>query len=284
MNFKVKMVLTDLDSTLLRDDRTISEYDYASLIRLEKLGIIRVIATGRSPYSLRKVIPDNFPIDYVIFSSGAGIYNWRSQQILRQHHLSIRQVTPAIEILLEHNIDFMVHAPIPENHRFYFYGDGEKNSDFHQRISIYQEHARPLLLPITIQNICQIIAIFPEEEYEKFQNIRGRMSGVNIIRTTSPLNHLSHWMEIVPEGVSKSSAAAWLANELNILRENTLGVGNDYNDEDLLEWTGASFMVANGPEELKDKFRCVSSNQKNGFSEAIEAALEGKSEDRTSRR
>jgi Cof subfamily protein (haloacid dehalogenase superfamily) len=273
MKFKLEMVFTDLDRTLLRDDQTVSERDYASFIRLGDLGIIRVIATGRSPYSIRKVIPERFPIDYVIFSSGAGIYDWRLQKILRQQHLSTRQFTPAIEILLEHNADFMVHAPIPENHRFYFHGDGENNSDFHQRIELYREHAQPLLLPAMMRETCQIIAIFPEDSYEKYLKIRGRMSGVNVIRTTSPLDHRSHWMEIVPQEVSKALAAAWLAEELNILRENTMGIGNDYNDEALLEWVGASFVVANGPAELKDKFRCVSSNQENGFSEAVEATL-----------
>ena len=269
----LEMVFTDLDRTLLRDDQTVSERDYASLIRLGDLGIIRVIATGRSPYSIRKVIPDDFPIDYIIFSSGAGIYDWRSQKILRRHHLSSRQVIPAIEILLKYNTDFMVHAPIPENHRFYFHGNGDNNSDFHHRIELYREFALPLLLPMTMRETCQIIAIFPEDRYGDYLKIINCLTGVNIIRTTSPLDHRSYWMEIVPEEVSKALAAAWLAGELNIPRENTMGIGNDYNDEALLEWTGTSFMVANGPAELKDKFRCVSSNQENGFSEAVEVIL-----------
>ena len=268
-----RMVFTDLDRTLLRDDQTVSERDYTSLTRLGELGIIRVIATGRSPFSLRKVIPKTFPIDYIIFSSGAGIYDWQSQEIIRRHHLSLRQVTPATEILLEHNADFMVHAAIPDNHRFYFHGDRYNNSDFHQRIGLYREYALPLLLPVTIRETCQIISIFPEDGYGKFLKIRNRLTGVNVIRTTSPLDHRSHWMEIVPEGVSKASAAAWLSEELDIPRENTLGIGNDYNDEALLEWTGSSFVVANGPEELKGRFNSVSSNQENGFTEAIEAAL-----------
>ena len=274
MNSGLNIVFTDLDRTLLRDDRTVSERDYSSLIRLGQLGIIRVIATGRSPFSLRKVLPENFPIDYVIFSSGAGICDWRFQKIILKRHLSSRQVKPAIEILLEHNADFMVHAPIPNNHRFYFHGDRENNPDFHQRIELYREHALPLLLPVTDGETCQIIAIFSGEGYEEFQEIRARLSGVNVIRTTSPLDHRSHWMEIVPEEVSKASAAAWLAEKLNVPRENTMGIGNDYNDESLLEWTGASFVVANSPAELKERFITVSSNKENGFSEAIEAALQ----------
>ena len=273
MNSRLKIVFTDLDRTLLRDDQTVSERDYYSMVRLGELGIIRVIATGRSPFSLRKVIPKTFPIDYVIFSSGAGIYDWRSQKIIRQHHLSLRNVTPVIEILMEQNADFMVHAPIPDNHLFYFHGDGLHNPDFHQRIKLYEEYALPLLIPLKMRETCQIVAIFPESGYGDYLKTRDRLTGVNVIRTTSPLDHRSLWMEIVPAKVSKAAAAAWLSKELDIPQENTVGIGNDYNDEALLDWSGAGFVVANGPEELKERFNPVSSNQENGFTEAIEAVI-----------
>jgi len=273
MNSGFKIVFTDLDRTLLRDDRTVSERDYCSLTRLGELGIIRVIATGRSPFSLKKVIPVNFPVDYIIFSSGAGIYDWRSQKILRRHYLPLDQVVPAVEILLEYNTDLMVHAPIPDNHRFYFYGEGLNNADFHQRIRLYREHAQPLRLPIKMRETCQIIAIFPDHRYGEFMKIRDRLTGVNVIRTTSPLDHRSLWMEIVPAEVSKATAAEWLSKRLDIPREKTMGIGNDYNDEALLEWTNTGFLVANGPEELKERFDQVASNQNNGFTEAIETVL-----------
>ena len=80
-------------------------------------------------------------------------------------------------------------------------------------------------------------------------------------------------MEIFPENVSKAHAADWLAAYLGFTREKALGIGNDYNDEKLLEWSRLSFVVANAPEELKKKFATVSSNEENGFSEAIDRAI-----------
>lgn len=264
------MVFTDLDRTLLRDDKTVSALDYHCLEKLGRLNIIRVIATGRSLFSLRKVIPNKFPVDYVIFSSGAGIYDWMSRKILFRHHLSQSQITAVLEILRKHNTDFMVHHRIPDNHYFYFHGEGHNNHDFHRRIELYRDYAQPLTEKAILKEACQIIAIFPEAGYNKYQKIRNRLSGVNVIRTTSPLDHQSHWMEIFPEGVSKAAAAARLSQKLGISRKNTLGIGNDYNDEKLLTWTGIGFMVANGPDELKPRFNSVSSNQQNGFTEAIE--------------
>jgi hydroxymethylpyrimidine pyrophosphatase-like HAD family hydrolase len=46
-------------------------------------------------------------------------------------------------------------------------------------------------------------------------------------------------------------------------------VGNDYNDLDLLEWAGSSFVVANAPPDLTDRFPTVASNDDCGVAEAI---------------
>jgi len=43
----MKMIVTDLDRTLLRDDVTVSEYTVSVLRRLHEAGIKIVIATAR---------------------------------------------------------------------------------------------------------------------------------------------------------------------------------------------------------------------------------------------
>ena len=69
-----KMVVTDLDGTLLNAQGVISEPELLTLKKLGNEGYCRVIATGRSLYSIRKTLAfDQLPVDYLIFSSGSGI-------------------------------------------------------------------------------------------------------------------------------------------------------------------------------------------------------------------
>ena len=49
---KPKLILTDLDSTLLRDDKTLSLANRAALERAAGLGAQVVLSTGRSYQSL----------------------------------------------------------------------------------------------------------------------------------------------------------------------------------------------------------------------------------------
>jgi hydroxymethylpyrimidine pyrophosphatase-like HAD family hydrolase len=109
--------------------------------------------------------------------------------------------------------------------------------------------------------------------------VRQRLGNLTIIQTTSPLDGHSTWIEVFPKGVSKSRTAGWLAGRLAIPREQAVSVGNDYNDLDLLEWAGTAFVTANSPDELKQRFPVVASNNDAGVSEAIERWLKQRGKD-----
>jgi hypothetical protein len=103
--------------------------------------------------------------------------------------------------------------------------------------------------------------------------LRDALPAFQVIRTTSPLDGRSTWVEVFPAGVGKADAAAWLLEREG--RGNTLSVaiGNDYNDLDLLEWADRAFVVSNAPAELRERYTAVASNDDGGFSEAVRQVL-----------
>ena len=76
-------------------------------------------------------------------------------------------------------------------------------------------------------------------------------------------------MEIFHQSVSKGNGVKFLCDSLQIEHEYTLGIGNDYNDLDLLEFTQYSYLVENGPYELKDRFLPTKSNEESAFAIAV---------------
>ena len=119
MYMKAKgMVVTDLDGTLFQKDHRISERNYQTLLDLGNRGIVRVIATGRHLVSARKVLSLDFPIDFLLFSSGAGILAWPEQRLLFSASMNREEVSLAFDALSRRSLDFMVHRPVPENHHF----------------------------------------------------------------------------------------------------------------------------------------------------------------------
>ncbi len=266
------MVVTDLDGTLIRSDRTFADDDLEALRVLGSEGIVRVIATGRSLYSARLVLDPEFPIDYLIFSTGAGILEWQSQTLIRKNALHAQEVAVAARVLASMDLPFMVHAPVPENHQFVYRRapSGQSRGDFELRLERYLDYAAEWLEGTAPPaEAAQLVAIADADDADAFDALRRAVPCLEVVRATSPLDGCSRWLEIFPAGVSKSHAADWLAKRCGVAVEHTLGVGNDYNDEDLLRWAGTAFVVANAPADLLSRHPNVPSNDRGGFSAAV---------------
>lgn len=263
----IKMVVTDLDGTLAKSDSSICPVDIETLKRIGESGVYRVIATGRNYFSACKVLNDDFPIDYLVFSCGAGIMNWKTKEIIQAQHLPKDKVKNIAKILLDHQVDFSIQDKIPDNHHFCYSLRNEDNADFKRRLDIYNGYTRPLDVS-NFDEASQIIAILGKDT-GWFDELSALLQDVKVIRATSPLDGKTLWMEILPRHVSKSYGVDYLCKLLNVNKSHTIGIGNDYNDLDFLSYCQHSFVVANAPEELKKKYPAVASNDSNGFTHMV---------------
>jgi Cof subfamily protein (haloacid dehalogenase superfamily) len=271
------LFIMDFDGTLLRSDRTFNEADLDALQRLGELGIVRTIATGRSLFSFNRTCVSNLPLDFIIFSMGAGVLQYTGGKIVRQAGLETHEVERACEVLKSCRLDFMVHRAIPDNHMFAYFRSSSKNDDFERRLQLYHQHAEPLTdISHGLELATQLLAVVPAVgNTAVLAKIRGALPDFSVIQTTSPLDGQSTWIEIFPDTVSKSLTAAWLADQLQIDKQRIVAVGNDYNDLDMLEWTDNSYVVDNAPADLKNRFTAVASNNNGGVAEAAERWLKG---------
>jgi len=269
------MFLTDLDGTLKPSQGEFSPADIEALQKLSSLGVITAIATGRSRFSYMRDITQPLPIDYIIFSSGAGILRTSDWKILKNNRLEPDQTEAAISLLLDYNLDFMVQQPIPEEHRFLYHASGVLNPDFERRLKLYRDHSEPLESSLTnTPAATQLVAVISRPDaVTVYESLKQRLPDLTVIRATSPLDHATTWVEIFPAEVSKSQAARWLAEDHGLSPRDVLCVGNDFNDLDMLGWAGTSYVVANAPDELRERFPEVASNNDGGVAEAIKLWL-----------
>ncbi len=279
------LFVTDLDGTLLTDNKTISDIDLRTLSRLQKNGFLTVIATGRSDYSFFSLLESlrgsgessSLPVDYVIFSTGAGIMMYPTKRLLKSFSLQQEDVQVITKYLNSFSLDFMVHQPVPETRYFLYSSHGHENDDFHRRLKIYSAFALPFSneLEKGISGATEVLCIVPKEKgHEIAAMVAQHFTQFSVIKATSPLDGESVWIEIFPPMVSKSLAVQWLIDTIGISREDVCAVGNDYNDEDLLHWAGYSFVVANSPSTMLIDFSTVASNNENGVSEAVRSWLD----------
>jgi len=280
---KLEVIISDIDGTLLNNESKISDVNKTTLELLKQKGIVIVLATGRSLYSAKKVLEENnilFLIDYLIFSTGAAIYHVKNDQIFNITKLKEEDITEIENYLnVEINLDYMIQAPIPNNHWFSYKKNNrfKINPDFYNRIQIYKDSI--LRREQIIDSATQFIAIVPEVIESVFKEVQRKFKNkFSIVKTTSPLNQKSLWIEIFPSNVSKSTASINLLKLLNLNLDNSITIGNDFNDMDLLKIGKKNYLLENAPEELKsiaskntDYNDCfiAPSNKNDGFTEAI---------------
>ncbi len=268
---RTKMVVTDLDGTLLDSSSRLSPGNRETLDELAVAGIIRVVATGRSLWSALKAIDPGTPLDYLVFASGAGIVDWPGLELLHARHLPRNQALEAASMLRELGCDFMLHHSVPDNHRFWYHRGESLNPDFDRRLQRYHEHYEPWPdSDPAPDSFSQLLVIqHPQAEGVDQSLLRETMAPLSVIRTTSPLDHCSPWFEIFPSQVSKASGIQWLIERHGVEPASVLVIGNDFNDLEMLEWAEQAQVVANAPAELRRRFATVADNDQDGFSVAV---------------
>ena len=254
-----RIIVCDLDGTLFHRESGVSAENLKALRELGEAGVVRVIATGRSWKGSLVALPPDFPIDYLIFSCGAGCVDWRSSRLLLSKNLTARQAHGAVRRLVALDADFMVHAPIPEGHQFAFRATGNVNPDFERRLARHRANARPWDERQPPAPASQLIAIDPLPRSETlWRTVRRSLPSLSVIRTTSPLDGESTWIEIFAPDVNKARAVAWLAERHSARRTEILAIGNDFNDLQMLRLAGRGFAIEGAPEELLRAFPVVS--------------------------
>ena len=119
-----RMVVTDLDGTLLNNKKQVSEANVKAIQNLKDQNITFVMATGRSDVMTRAYTKQLKNVDIVIGCDGAVIRNIRTGEILCENHLRSETCHTTFEICKKYGLQYYVFAKDelvsddPQNERF----------------------------------------------------------------------------------------------------------------------------------------------------------------------
>jgi Cof subfamily protein (haloacid dehalogenase superfamily) len=252
----IQLVASDLDGTLLPHNGSFHPHDIEALHQLGMQGITRVIATGRSLFSAQKALDADFPIDYLVFSSGAGVFSWKEQKLLYKADLGFDAARSVCKLLQDSDIAFTIHEPVPHNHCFSYWSGTSPHPDFARYIDYHHEFTSSFI-DIKEMDYAQILGFI--DDVDQYQKLSAQLSGIKTVRATSPIDGKSIWMEFLHPDVSKAKGVNYVCDLLGINVSEVAVLGNDFNDVDLLTAFEHAFVVDNAPNELKQVFQVMPS-------------------------
>lgn len=238
----VKMIVVDLDGTILDKSRKISFNTKKYLSFLKSKGYIVVIATGRIYASALKATDGAEFSNYVITDTGACIYNMEDSNLIFEKTIPKDM---ARKILDYYNDDFRF-IDICDKNNYYKYTDENGSNEIINSIKDKEhilENCKDIFhITIVMKNdefvmplYRQLISVFPNLEV--------------IIMQDSFAEKI--WIELIPKNCSKYNAIKKLTDYLNINIKDVIAFGDGLNDIEMLEKCGKGVALQNALDEVK---------------------------------
>ncbi|MGV9892166.1 HAD hydrolase family protein [Streptomyces sp. NPDC003395] len=268
-----RLIATDLDGTLLRDDKSVSPRTVAALAAAEEAGIEVFFVTGR-PARWMDVVSDHVHgHGLAICGNGAAVVDLHGgpgahrfvkvRELARENALDavrlLRDAAPGTVYAIEQTYGFNQEPDYPK---------------LHMEVPDVLLSAEELLGPdgpLPDEPVLKILAYHPSLAPDAFLTL-GRLAlgeRANVTRS-SP----SALLEISGPGVSKASTLALCCAERGISHEEVVAFGDMPNDVEMLTWAGRSYAMGNAhPDVIAAASGRTVANNDDGVAVVIEQLL-----------
>ena len=251
----VKLVVTDLDGTLLKSDKTISDRTREALARLKTWGIPFVIATARPIRAVDEWL-SFLSFDAAIYHNGAVVRDFAG----RLHNVGIARPADVLRPLLAEDPGAQVSVEANDTHYANFPADEiwpgmefVRTADFHE----VEGPADKLILRAgTPEELRRFERFIPADCYAQISE------GVIAM--------------VMRREATKLNGVRLLCKELGISPADVAAFGDDLNDVELLAHCGYGVAVENALDDVKAAARQICpTNDEDGPARWLEAEVLG---------
>lgn len=266
---KYKVLALDIDGTLARNDRTISEYTQKTLVEAQKLGIRVVIASGRPLPGIRP-IADLLQLKeyggFVLAYNGGEIWDWQSGEQIYTKPLPSEVLPVIYNSCKDAGIDLMTYC-----------GDNivteAKDNKYIQLSSMRNR------MPVRIVSsfLCDIqypvfkcMIVDEPDTLQRFEKkLNAAIQGRAIAFRSEPF-----YLEVVPEGIDKAACLKIILSRLSLTTDALIACGDGYNDISMIRYAGLGVAMANANEELKQSADLITlSNEDDGVADLVRKVI-----------
>lgn len=250
-----KLLLFDLDGTLLRSDKTISKRTQTALQLCRKKGIQIGVSTSRGEQNALSFIEELQP-DILIASGGAlvrycGEYIYKTEFSMEETKQMIATARKVCGADCEITID-------TTDAHYWNYKVAPKKQDQSWGDSIYTDFQ-----DFKESSLKMCVEIFDENQAECLQAL---LADCDCIRFSD-----GYWYKFTKKTATKEHAIRKVCAACGISPEEIIAFGDDYADIGMLQLCGTGISMANAIDEVKEKADLIiDSNDEDGIAKYLE--------------
>ncbi len=251
-----KMIVMDMDGTLLRSDGTCSKEVEEYLNKLKEDGNIIVLATGRCFEEVMASVDNAFFANYIISHTGSVIYDVSKEKFIFKSKISENIVNEIVSLYDEKTIERISFVTLNKYNRFTldYYQDGK----FVHMISDVKE------LKDICNDVFNICIRLKQDNYVNtlIDEMKMEFKDLDFIVMQDSFGS-DRRIEIVPKGVSKAASIDKLVKLESMDRKDVICFGDGLNDIDMLEYSSVSVAMGNALEDVKNVCKYVTDTNDN---------------------
>ena len=261
-----RILFTDLDGTLLDDQKEISPGNHQAIEEALSQGHKIVVSTGR-PLPSAKIQIERLGLTkegcYAITYNGGLIYDTYHQKILYSRPIPRRLVKPLFEAALQRDL----HIHTYTDTHILSCRDTEELHFYASTTLLPYEIADEEISQLTFDPYKLLAIDLSPEKLTKFQ-LEVLSSYKNELHSFFSTKEL---LEIVPVGVEKGAGVRWLCDYLHIPIENSVAAGDAQNDISMLEAAHVGAVMRNAYPGIAEHGNYVTEHDNNhdGVAEII---------------
>jgi Cof subfamily protein (haloacid dehalogenase superfamily) len=261
-----KLIALDMDGTLLRKDKSISDRTLKALAAAREKGVKIVLATGRPVKGIKRYL-DYLGLDsddeYAVTFNGSAVQTGKSGNMLFERFITGSDLFCIYELSLKYGVH--IHA---------FNEKGQlitpvlnKYTDVEAQINGINIHVSDFT---TIKPEDKIIKVMLVDEPEKLDVVYKRLPK-ELFTKFSIMRSAPIFLEFLNPEINKGLGLSVLSRELGIAREEVIAVGDAGNDIDMIKYAGLGVAMGNAFPEVKEIADYVTvTNDEDGVAEVIE--------------
>ncbi|UHD18738.1 Cof-type HAD-IIB family hydrolase [Thiocapsa bogorovii] len=258
-----RLVVCDLDGTLLTPEHRLGDYSRSVLTRLRARGVEIMLASGRHFQDIRLLSEALGGNGCLISSNGAAVHDHQARLLQRSpidpecvRFLIGDPVFRAVHVNVYRSEDWLVERPEPDLLRYH------RDSGFH-----YQIADLDALVP---DDVLKVFYYGEPSELKRLETLIAERIGDRVSTTFS----LPVTLEVMAAGVSKGAALAHVVERMGIALSEVIAFGDGMNDRELLSLAGIGILMTNADPRLKDALphlEQIGSNREESVARYLEA-------------
>lgn len=257
----IRLLLSDIDGTLLRPDHSLSAENIAAVHALRESGVLFSIASSRPPRAMRLLI-DSLHVDLpTVAFNGANIVN-PDGSLLAAHRLDPQAARTSLDLFGQHPVAVWVFADDQ-----WLLVDPKGDYVEHERNTLGYDPVLVERFTPWLERIDKLVAA--STDFELLRRLEGELNPL-IAETAVAARSQRYYLDVTAREANKGAALVALARACHVDLRDTAAIGDGGNDVAMFRQAGLAIAMGQAEAHVRAAAHAVTgSNLEDGLAQAI---------------